>query len=343
MPALLVLLLLVLLSPASSLQAQGTLDIYWVDAEGGASTLIVTPSGESLLVDTANPRPEGRDVQRILDTAKMAGVERLDYVLTTHYHGDHYGSLAPLSKAIPVGTFLDHGDTVEADRERARPLYEAYLAAIEGKRRSLKAGEKIPLKGLDVTVVASAGESIANPINGGGPNPLCGDAKPIDPDRDPENNQSLGFLLQFGDFSFLNLGDLTWNYELPLACPVNKVGKVTVFQATHHGFFGQRSGLPAHVWAVDPQVLVINNGPRKGINPPEVYEMIQKIPRLEDVWQGHIAEQNDSAHNTNEQMIANLTPSAECEGHWIKLSAKADGTFTLTNGRNNFSKTYKAL
>jgi beta-lactamase superfamily II metal-dependent hydrolase len=332
------LLFFVWFAAAALASAQSrNLDIYWIDVEGGAATLIVTPGGQSLLVDTGNPVADDRDAKRILEAAKMAGLMKIDYLLTTHFHGDHVGGVAALAKMISIGAFLDHGDTIETQNPQ---LFEAYKAASAGKRMTMKPGDRLPLKGLEAVVVASNGATIAKPINGGGANPFCQGAeqKPADT---TENQRSLGFLLTYGKFKFLDVGDLTWDKEMELACPANKLGAVTLMQATHHGFVRDFSGAPAHVLALKPQVVVVNNGPRKGLH-PAAWDTIAKIQGLEGVWQGHLSVASDAAHNTNPDMIANMEETAACTGHWLKASIARDGKFTLTNGRNGFSKTYTA-
>jgi len=288
----------------------GNLTMYWIDTEGGAATLIVGPSGQSMLVDTGNPGPGDRDAKRILDVAKLAGLSKIDMLVTTHFHSDHVGGAPALAKMIPIGRFYDHGDSVEMSDPPAAKLFESYKTAAEGKRTVVKPGDKIPLPGTDVTVVVANGETIAKPINGGGPNPLCKDAVQKDADK-TENQRSIVFLLTFGNFKFLNMGDLTWDKEMELACPVNKVGTVTLFQATHHGFYGDYSGAPALVWAVKPQVVIVNNGARKGLA-ANAWETLAKIPGVEGIWQSHKSAANDAAHNTSEQMIANIDPASDC-------------------------------
>jgi competence protein ComEC len=327
---------------AALLPAQSrNLDIYWIDTEGGAATLIVTPSGQSMLVDTGNPGPDDRDPKRIFEVTKVAGLSKIDILVTTHYHGDHVGGAPALARMIPIGKFYDHGDSIEAtNNAQTAKLWEDYQKTSEGKRVVVKPGDKIPLKDVNVTVVTANGEVIAKPINGGGPNEYCKDAQQKDTDK-TENGRSTGLLLTYGKFKFLDVGDLTWDREMMLACPVNKVGTVTLFQATHHGFVNGISGAPAMVWAVKPQVVVVNDGPRKGLE-GNTFEVIGKIPGIEDVWQVHRALKNDAAHNTQEQLTANLEDTADCKGRWIKASIASDGKFTLTNSRNQFSKSYVA-
>jgi competence protein ComEC len=321
--------------------ATKSLQIYFVDVEGGAATLIETPSGESLLIDTGNPLPDDRDAKRIYEAAQQAGLKKIDYLLTTHFDGDHSGGVAALAKLIPIVKFYDHGDTIEQEKPRDIERWKAYLSVAAGKRTSVKPGDRIPLKGIRVDVVSSNGAVLEKPINGGGPNPLCSGAAQKEPDK-TENSRCAGILLTYGKWKFLDVGDLTWDKEMLLACPVNKVGAVTMYQATHHGFFGDRSGAPAHVFAIRPQVVVVNNGPHKGLGRADLYERMTGIPGIEGIWQGHLSLDNDKQHNTAEEMIANLEPTAECKGHWLKVTVEPDGKYTVTNSRNNFAKTYSA-
>jgi competence protein ComEC len=322
----------------ASHDAPPKLDIYWIDAEGGAATLIVSPGGESLLVDSANRRPDDRDAKRIHAVAELAGLKKIDMLLTTHYHGDHMGAAEALSRLIPIGQFLDHGDSVEIDRPKAAEAYKGYVALADGKRKSVKPGDHIPLKGVQIVVVAAGGKVIDKPLKGGGPNAeLCKTVEQRKPDVDPENNQSVGFVLSYGKFDFLDLGDLPWDYEIPLVCPINRIGQVDLYQTTHHGL--DRSGSPQVVWAIKPRVVVMNNGPRKG-GPPTTFEILRKSPGLEDIWQGHLALGTAKEINTSESMIANFEPTETCQGHWLKASVARDGSYTLTNGRTGFSKTY---
>jgi competence protein ComEC len=322
--------------------AQGRdLEIYWIDVEGGASTLIVTPSGQSMLVDAGNPGPNDHDPKRVFETAKAAGLSRIDILLTTHYHGDHVGGEPALSRMIPIGRFYDHGDSIEAgNNPQTAKLWSDYQAISEGKRTVVKPGDKIPLKGMDVTVVSANGVVISKPINGGGPNRFCQGAQTKDTDQ-TENGRSAGILLTYGKLKFLDVGDLTWDREMMLACPENKVGRVTLFQATHHGFVNGQSGAPALIWAIQPQVVVVNNGPRKGLE-GNAFETISKIDGLEDTWQLHRALKNDAAHNTSDDLTVNFEETADCKGLGLKATISKDGKFTITNSRNNFQKSYMA-
>ncbi len=200
--------------------------------------------------------------------------------------------------------YMDHGPSVELERPRVAADYKAYEEQSAGKRRILKAGERIPLKGVQVDVVMAAGQAITKPLKGAGaPNPACANFQTHEADRDPDNDQSVGLVVQYGKFRFLDLGDLTWNYEQKLVCPANLIGKIDLFQTSHHGL--DRSNSPQLVSAIQPTVAVMNNGPKKG-GPPSVFEVLRKSPGLQDIWQGHLALGTPKDVNTGEQMIANM-------------------------------------
>ena len=315
--------------------AAGTLDIYWIDVEGGASTLIVTPQGQSVLMDTGFATPDDRDASRIAQViTKEAGLKRLDYVVISHFHADHVGGLAALAKRVEIGAFIDHGESVE---EGAHPLARDYAALAGNRRRSVKPGERLALDGVELIIVASHSRFLAAPITNTGANPLCASFKEQAEDRG-ENGKSLGFLLRAGAFEFVALGDLSWNYQHQLACPVNLLGKVDLFQATHHAV--RDDVLPQQMWAMAPTVTVMNNGPAKGAGAVAV-ETILRSPGLEDLWSLHRAINNDAAHNAQERLTANLGGSEGCAAAWIRARVDPAGTYTLTNSRNGFSKTYK--
>jgi competence protein ComEC len=327
-------------SAAALSGASRNLEIYWVDAEGGAATLIVAPSGESMLVDTANRAPDDRDAKRIMAAIQQAGLKKIDILLTTHFHGDHIGAMPALAKMIPIDLYMDHGESVEMARPAVATAYKAYEEQSAGRRRILKAGDRIPLKDVDIQVIMSAGQPIAKALKGGGAkNAACSDFQEHAPEQDPDNDQSVGFVLKFGKFDFIDMGDLTWNYEQKLVCPVNLIGTVDLYQTTHHGL--DRSNSPQFVWAIQPTVAVMNNGPRKG-GQASVFETLRKSPGLEDIWQGHLALGTPKEVNTDEKMIANLEPTAQCKGDLLKVSVAPDGKFTMTNLRNGFNKTYQS-
>jgi competence protein ComEC len=324
----------------------GRLEIYWVDVEGGAATLMIAPSGESLLYD-AGFETGDRDAKRIFAVAQAAGLKKIDYFVLSHFHADHEGGLPALAKLIPIGACFDRGDFIEPANQRWR---DGYLSVCASKRTILKVGDKIPLKGVQVDVVASDGHLLPKPINGGGPNPLCATAenKPRDV---PENYLMLGALFTYGRFKFLDLADLDWEMEMELACPINKLGEVTLYQAGRHGAL-DGAAAPGFLYAIKPQVVIVNNGPRKGLGGPSPgqqkaatahYERLAKTPGIEGIWQGHRSLFDpEKTHNAPEDMIANFEETAECQGHWLKASVNRDGKYTITNGRNGFSTTYNA-
>ena len=319
-------------------QPNRTLDIYWIDTEGGASTLIVTPAGESVLMDAGFGGFNDRDPARIERVAKQeAGLTKIDYLLTSHFHGDHAGGLEGLKKRIPIGRFVDHGESVDKDGGDGKALWEKYLAVAGQARHTVKPGERLPLKGVELVFVAADGAALTTPLAGGAANPLCGSFKP-QPEDKGENGRSLGFLLRSGAFEFVNLGDLSWNFQQRLACPVNVLGVVDLFQATHHAV--RDDVLPQQMWAMAPTVAVMNNGPVKGAGAIAV-ETILRSPGLQDVWSLHKLLANDAAHNAPEPLTANLGATDGCQGAWIRARVMGDGTFTLTNSRTGFSKSYR--
>ena len=330
---------LVLLLAALPLAAAGGLQIYFVDVEGGQATLIVSPSGQSMLVDAGWPGkfgPGGAD--RIAAVAKLAGIKQIDYMFVTHYHLDHVGGVPELAALLPIVTYVDHGPNTETDI-MARGLEAAYKQVVgNAKHVVVKPGDRIPIPGLDVEVVEAAGAGIKAPVEGGGQaNDACAGVKPLAADP-TENAQSAGFVLRYGKFRFADLGDLTWNKELALVCPKNLLGTVDVFLVSHHGM--DISNSPALVDALHPLAAVMNNGARKG-GSPKAWDVVRNAPGLEGLWQLHYALGGGEAHNAPETYIANPEKGGADEGHWLKLTADADGLFTIVNSRNGFTKTYR--
>lgn len=311
------------------------LQIYFIDVEGGQATLVVSPTGQSLLIDTGWPGNEGRDADRIVAAANQAGLKQIDYVLITHYHRDHVGGVPQLVDGIKVGTFVDHGPNQE-DSQVTRADFAAYEKAIAGHARvTVKPGWQLPIKGIEVRVLSAAGEHITTPLPGGEEaNSYC-KAEAAPPDDTTENARSVGVLITYGSFRFLDLGDLTKKRELDLACPSNLVGKVDLFLVTHHG--ADLSNPKALVWALHPRVAVIDNGARKGAS-PAAWQIVHDAPGLDDLWQLHYAAESDKDHNVDFDHIANVKEN--CEGKYFKVSAESDGSFTLTNARSGNQKTY---
>lgn len=323
---------------ASLCAAPKTLDVYFIDVEGGQATLLVTPSGQSMLVDAGWPGFEDRDANRIAAAAKRAGIKRIDYMLVSHYHLDHVGGLAQLAAKLPIETVVTHGPNTETGKqgERMSEIFEQ-VAAKARQRLVVKTGDSIPLKSVDIRVVAARGETTDAAVPGGGQaNPLCANAtrKADDPS---ENARSIGFVAQYGKFRFVDLSDLTWNKEVELACPANPIGKVDVYLSTHHGM--DASNAPTLVHALQPRVAIMNNGARKG-GSPDAWKVIRSSPGLEDIWQIHFAMAGGKETNAPDSFVANL--EEDPQGHYIKLSAREDGSFTVLNSRNKYTKTYPA-
>ena len=332
-----VMVTVVLTGVFNAVRSAGTLDIYWIDVEGGASTLIVTPGGQSVLMDTGFDGFNDRDASRIARVVREdAGLKRIDHVLISHFHGDHAGGLAALSKRVEIGSFIDHGETVEKS-EASRAVWDRYVAVAGNRRRTIKPGERLTFEGAELVIVAAHSQFIAKPLSDGARNPLCDSFKP-QPEDAGENGKSLGYLFRAGKFEFVNLGDLSWNFQHQLACPVNLLGTVDVFQVTHHGT--RDDVLPQQMWAMAPTVAVMNNGPSKGAGAVAV-ETVLRSPGLEDLWSLHKALGNDAAHNAPELLTANLGDTAECKGAWIRARVTDSGSYVLTNSRNGQSKTYR--
>jgi len=313
---------------------QATLDIYWIDVEGGAATLIVTPARESVLMDAGWDREDERDAQRIEAAMIDAGITEIDYFIASHFHGDHVGGVPAIAARWSIGQYIDHGDSVEREQGQGRVLWETYSSASDGKRRTIVPGDALSLDGLEFTFVAANREILSSTFGSGALNPNCENAFEGS-DVSGENSRSVGYLLSLGEFQFLNLGDLTVNVQHALACPQNLLGVVDLFQVPHHG-----NGVATQLtWALAPTVAVSNNGPHKG-GSAEGYEAISSIPGISAIWQVHRALDTDDEHNTTAGMTANLTEEDDA-GFWIKATVSADGgSYTIVNARNDYSETY---
>ena len=396
-------------------RAGKTLEIYVADTEGGKAALFVSPTGQTLLIDSGNPGE--RDLTRIMAMIGDAGVKQIDYLISTHYHVDHIGGMQELAKRIPIGTYIDHGPNTEPKDQMAN--FTATYEQTRGTAKHLvvKPGDRIPITGLDWRIVTSAGQVLKAPLPGGGrPNPACATfEKRPEPATPDDNAASVGSVVTYGQFRLIDLGDLLWNKEGELMCPNNSVGTVDLFMVTHHGL-AESNAVPL-VLGVRPRVALMQNGTRKGGAVP-VFETLRKSPGFEDVWQLHWSYAAGIEHNAPGVFIANVDDPATIAGvltappaatgrrtstgrgihqppwsgargcppaatpattpapgaaagtapgvrvsgsaragagggggrgggaaahtpaYYIKVSVQADGTFTVTNTRNGFSKTY---
>ena len=340
------------------------LQIYVIDVEGGNATLFVSPSGESLLIDTGNAGAIAapRDAGRIMEAAKDAGLTQIDHLIITHWHGDHFGGLVELAKQIPIKHYYDHGPNVQPGQAADDFLKNVYSELIaKAQHTVLKPGDKIPLAGVDVSVVLSAGEPIKTSLKGAGaPNPYC--ASFTKGDNNAEDPMSVGIHLTFGRFRTIHLGDNTKNKEFELMCPNNRIGTVDLVLGLHHGQASSNS--PVLVHALRPRVGIMNDGTRKG-GEPETMKTVFASPGLEDLWQMHFSLLSGQEYTVPGAFIANQidqpdgsmptgtwtpplpgqqappAPAHNGRSNYFKVTAQQDGTFTVTNTRNSFTKTYR--
>jgi len=339
-----------------------TFDIYSIDVEGGGATLFVSPSGESLLIDTGY-QSNGRDADRIVAAAKDAGLTQIDHLITSHYHGDHMGGLAELAARFPIKHLIDHGAN-STPQSSGTSFIQGYLE-LSGRlaHTAVKAGDKIPITGLDWLVVSSDGKLLSKALPGAGkPNPACASFQKQE-ETNFEDFHAVGSVVSFGKFRIAHLADLTVNYEFQLMCPNNPIGTVDVWIVSNHGQIRSGSAVLAH--GLQPRVAIMNNAARKG-GVPDVMKILYTIPGLEDLWQLHFSLLGGQEYavpgmfiaNTLDEQPATVTiapmappppgsaapppPPHNGPAYWFKVSAQQDGTFTVTNSRNGFSKTYRA-
>ncbi len=349
---------------AAQIRSAKGLELYLIDVEGGGATLFVTANGESVLIDTGNGGPAAdRDAGRIMDAVKDAGLTRIDHLITTHWHGDHYGGMAEFASRIPIRHFYDHGPNMQPAQPVDAFLQQTYPAIYaKGTHTVLKPGDRLAVGGLDWRIVTAAGNVLETPLPGaGGRNPYCG--TPANPDEGGvENSMSVGSVIAFGRFRMVHLGDLTQKVEVKLMCPTNKIGTADLWVVSHHGQPFSNGAMLVH--AIRPRVAILNNGTRKG-GQPDAMRVIFSAPGLEDLWQLHFSLLSGQEFTSPGMFIANgvddaqsampvqpLTAPASGPGtpppahngkaYWIKVTAQSDGSFTVTNTRNGFAKTYAA-
>jgi len=306
------------------------LDIYFIDVNGGAATLIVTPDSESVLIDSGWAGFEDRDPIRIESILKdQARLDHLDHLVTTHWHADHFGGVEGIAKRFRVDHYWDRGlpDLTSTDGDKANypdgpsagdRLGESYRKASSGKRQALKAGDTLPLKGIESLVLASGGKVIEGPS--GSPNSQCESSPPDQAVDRSDNARSLAFRFRLGAFDFLDCGDLTWNIEKQLVCPTDKIGPIDLFQVTHHGM--DISNHPTLVRTIAPTVAIMNNGPRKG-GAAGTVKLLRSIPSIKAAYQLHKNAATSAEDNTDPALIANQNAKG---GQFIKVSVEPDGS-----------------
>jgi len=340
---------LLVTAPILADATNGKLDIHWIDVEGGGATLIVTPSGESILIDTGNPG--NRDPGRIAKHAKeVAKLKKIDHLVITHYHVDHLGGAAELSKLIPIGTVYDNGNH-EARRNETAGKLDEYLGFKADKRVVLNPGDKLPLKqavvvlasgkmpALSITCLAARQQTIkAEDHHAENTHDLA--KNPVRRSEDKSDNaNSIVLLIKLGEFEFLNCGDLTWNIEEKLVAPRNLVGTVDVWQVNHHGL--DASNNPLLIQSVAPTVAVFNNGDKKGCQ-PLAFLAVKAAPSIKAIYQVHKNLRKDVQNNTADEMIANHTSQNECQGHAMMLHVAADAkSYTVVVPSQKHERTFE--
>jgi competence protein ComEC len=348
---------------AQTRTARTTLDIYVVDVEGGNAVLFVTPSNESVLIDSGNGGAAAvRDAERIVAAAKDAGLSKIDHLITTHYHGDHIGGLAELAVRMPIMNFIDHGANVQPNANTDAFLQGGYRDLyMKAKHAVAKPGDRISLAGVDWRIVTAAQQAIQTPLEGRAvPNPYCVNVTPQTGVNITEDDQSVGSVITFGRFRTMHLGDLTLNRQIELMCPNNRIGVIDLLLAARHGNVNGEF----LVNAINPRVVVTNNGTRKGAQ-PEAMKIFFAAPRIENVWQIHFSLLGGQEYTVPGMFIANAfdqqpeaipvapftppppgqqappPPEHNGKAYYFKISAQRDGTFSVTNTRNAFTKTYR--
>lgn len=333
------------------------LKIIAIDVEGGTATLVITPQGKSILFDAGWPpgmgitrpaagvaapvAPTPGSTERIVGTAKLMGLKRIDYLVTTHYHLDHVGGVPNLVKSFPIGTFVDHGDNREIQSRQASgpgsPViwYKNYLEAVGSKpRRVMKAGDKLRVDDLVLTAVDSDWK-FTKPLPGAGKaNPACADAKPHDENDEIENRHSLGVIATYGKARVLLLSDQVWNIENQTVCPIDLIGKIDLAFVNNHG--SDSSTSPVYLRTIKPTVMVMSNGAQKGAG-SETLKTLHTFPDM-DVWQVHFATRSPELNYPADQ-IANIAVLPN-ENNALHINVLKSGAITLINARNGYSKTY---
>ncbi|HZN34627.1 MAG TPA: MBL fold metallo-hydrolase [Pirellulaceae bacterium] len=328
---------LLLCTAALAGPADQQLDIYWIDVEGGAATLLVTPAGETVLIDTGNPGR--RDPDRIVKAVTAAGMKQIDHLIVTHYHGDHFGGALTLVDQLPVKNMYDNGQFEGLTENPGKAYFELKVE----KRHVVKPGLTLPLAQADraakisFTFVGGAKKFVDAPAGAADNADLCASGREKERDLS-DNANSVVMLVQFGPWRFYDAGDLTWNQEARLVCPKNLIGQVDVYQVTHHGL--DSSNNPLVLRSLQPRVAIMNNGSTKGCL-PEVASNLKETKSLEAVYQLHKNLRPDGATgNVADEYIANK--EKDCQGNYVKLSVAADGkSYTVAIPANKHERKFQ--
>jgi len=333
--AVLLLALLGLPGASFSQDSGKSLRIYWIDVEGGAATLVVTPEGGTLLMDCGWPGP--RDAERIAKTLAGAGAKKIDHYLTSHYHTDHWGCLAELAALVPIEKYYYHAFPDASAKDVDPKLKASLLSLSEGKSVVVLPGTEVPLKGAQVRILSADGR-VPNEPDGSPQIRRCeaNPEHPAKPEDSSDNARSVGFLLSVGNFKFLDLGDLTWNVEHKLVCPANLIGPVDVFQVSHHGL--DQSNSPALLRATSPTVAIMNNGAKKG-GSAATFKWLKETPGLKEIFQVHRNVATGPGDNAAPELTANDEES--CAGEGIVLTLDPSGrTYTVEVPSKKTRKTF---
>jgi beta-lactamase superfamily II metal-dependent hydrolase len=326
------------LAASTAVSAERGLEIYWVDVEGGGATLIVTPARESVLIDTGFPG--ARDANRIQRVAtQVAGLTRIDHVVVTHFHIDHFGGLAELSRLMPVGTLHERHLASAPDGERAQPELAPYKTLAVERRSVVKAGDAVTLRQTEGASpvrleILGANAQFVEPRDAKS-NAACRGLSARDPDPS-DNKNSVVSLLSFGSFRFFDGGDLTWAAEADLVCPRDRVGgPVDLYQTDHHA--SDSSNNPVLLRTLSPTVVVVNNGPRKG-GEAATLRALGSQKGIRAVYQMHKS-LRVPAFNTSPDRIANQ--EEDCSAFFIKLSVDPSGrSYTMWVPPTGHRQTY---
>ncbi|HEY0705815.1 MAG TPA: MBL fold metallo-hydrolase [Polyangia bacterium] len=321
------------MTPTDTGPAGAGFRIYWIDVEGGAATLLISPTGQTLLADAGW---ESRDATRIAAVLQQeTGAKTLDYFLATHYHVDHVSGAPALAGMVKINNFIDHGPSVEGGGEFNQYQNAVRTSMAEAKRMTAMPGTKVMLGGVELTILTAGGRVVTG-MPTATANPACtGFTPPVD--QQDEDPQSVGFVARYGKFEFVDLGDLTGGVEHKLVCPMNQVGQVDLFQASQHG--SNQSNIQPLAAGFEAQVVVFNNGASKGGDGP-VFQRFRTAPGIKDVWAMHKKTGQSAMQNADDALIANL--GGADMANWLKATVQADGTFTMTNGGTKMTRTYQS-